>query len=708
MRLIVLAALLALLGSAAHAVPTPVDFATVSMTTLGEPRTVTDTLCVSDGRDLVCDRGAQLLSNGVISTTGLTVNGVSITGSGGSASPTNVPAFSAYLSSGNQSIGAAWTKIPFNSEEFDTLNNYDNVSTYQFRPTVPGRYQVNVSVSCDGQYCYAGVAKNGTLMVSGLGGSQSGHVSMIVDMNGTTDYIEGRAYNNGSIVYAGIGTRMSASLLASGNGLISGTTGVGASKLASLTDVSLSNVTGMDILRFNGVSWTNVNVQNAISTTTMVTGWPDAIRCTASGGQTRVLYLAASPAGNGLYYYVDPVYDAADILIAYTSAGTFHSQGAAFDSSSSCYNRSISTLYAEGKAFNFIGGSGTGTALGDRITSGTASGVVAMAGGTISFTTGSTSGTAYLDTLGRFIGAGVSTTGAISATSIYAGNSLQLASPSSVTACNSSSIGAIRYAGGDFSFCRNGSAWEPLSSLGGSASKLASLTDVVTSGAVSGSVLAFNAATSSWTALPIQQVMSTTTMRAGFPDALVCVDTGGSPAPTGRVSIMHFDYVEASTGTATYRALAAMPSGGHDSLTWNPNGTYNSKYQSGVSDTRDCEGQSISALYAAGKAFNYIGSANGNSALGDRITSGTSAVVVNSATGIVSISQLGAVTSYVHPSLGYVGPGVSATGTVSGSKVATNVVKFSGATGSCATAADEGTFFYDIARKRLQVCSLRN
>lgn len=49
----------------------------------------------------------------------------------------------------------------------------------------------------------------------------------------------------------------------------------------------------------------------------------------------------------------------------------------------------------------------------------------------------------------------------------------------------------------------------------------------------------------------------------------------------------------------------------------------------------------------------------------DRITSGTSAVVVNSATGIVSISQLGAVASYIHPSLGYVGPGVSVTGRVS-------------------------------------------
>lgn len=130
-----------------------------------------------------------------------------------------------------------------------------------------------------------------------------------------------------------------------------------------------------------------------------------------------------------------------------------------------------------------------------------------------------------------------------------------------------------------------------------------------------------------------------------------------------------------------------------------------------------CDANRTGAIRYAGGDFSFcrngsvwetLTSLGGGGGLGDRITSGTSAVVVNSATGIVSISQLGAVASYVHPSLGYVGPGVSATGTVSGSKVATNVLKLSGVTSSCATVADEGAFFYDTSRKRLQVCSLRN
>lgn len=68
----------------------------------------------------------------------------------------------------------------------------------------------------------------------------------------------------------------------------------------------------------------------------------------------------------------------------------------------------------------------------------------------------------------------------------------------------------------------NGAA---VSSFGGAgASKLASLTDVDVSGKVSGSVLVYNAGTISWTALPIQSVMSTTTMTANFPDAIKCHD----------------------------------------------------------------------------------------------------------------------------------------------------------------------------------------
>lgn len=101
-------------------------------------------------------------------------------------------------------------------------------------------------------------------------------------------------------------------------------------------------------------------------------------------------------------------------------------------------------------------------------------------------------------------------------------------------------------------------------------------------------------------------------------------------------------------------------------------------------------------VFSNGSVWTAIGSGGG---ISDRIVSGTSAVVMNSATGIVSISQFGAVASYVHPSLGYVGPGVSTTGTVS-----TTRVHLAATPGQCATAADIGSMFRSATTGRLQVC----
>lgn len=81
-------------------------------------------------------------------------------------------------------------------------------------------------------------------------------------------------------------------------------------------------------------------------------------------------------------------------------------------------------------ATKFIGdGSGlTGlSTTGDRIVS-TSANIVVGNGGTISLTTGGVSGTAYFDTVGRFVGAGVSTTGMISTTGLYANGLVAIAS----------------------------------------------------------------------------------------------------------------------------------------------------------------------------------------------------------------------------------------------------------------------------------------
>jgi hypothetical protein len=108
------------------------------------------------------------------------------------------PAFSAY-NSVNQSIsGATVTKVLFQTEEFDTNNNYD-ASNSRFTPTVAGYYQVNamtVSSSAVNRQC--NIYKNGTGVRLG-NNPQSAFwtgVSAMVYMNGTTDYLEIYTYTN--------------------------------------------------------------------------------------------------------------------------------------------------------------------------------------------------------------------------------------------------------------------------------------------------------------------------------------------------------------------------------------------------------------------------------------------------------------------------------------------------------------------------------
>ena len=112
------------------------------------------------------------------------------------------PAFSAVRGTSTQSVSAAtYTKIQFNVEEFDTNSNYDNATNYRFTPTVAGYYQVSLSIySTTGAAAnfYVYLYKNGanfkmvTNIPTGGGGTSAGLAgSVLVYMNGSTDYVEG-------------------------------------------------------------------------------------------------------------------------------------------------------------------------------------------------------------------------------------------------------------------------------------------------------------------------------------------------------------------------------------------------------------------------------------------------------------------------------------------------------------------------------------
>ena len=107
------------------------------------------------------------------------------------------PAFSAYPSSAQSISGGTWTKIQYNTEEFDTNSNYDT-SNYRFTPTVAGYYQVSAAMggsSITSAYYGTAIYKNGSEFKDGMfysvaAAGPRGGLSALVYLNGSTDYVE--------------------------------------------------------------------------------------------------------------------------------------------------------------------------------------------------------------------------------------------------------------------------------------------------------------------------------------------------------------------------------------------------------------------------------------------------------------------------------------------------------------------------------------
>jgi len=118
---------------------------------------------------------------------------------------TNTPAFHAYLSSPQTGVSdGVLTKCQFNAESFDTDNCYDNSSNYRFTPNVAGKYYVYSLVSANAlsasnvSLYLIQIRKNGAGITQGtvdyrnnanayIGASFN---AIVVDMNGTSDYLE--------------------------------------------------------------------------------------------------------------------------------------------------------------------------------------------------------------------------------------------------------------------------------------------------------------------------------------------------------------------------------------------------------------------------------------------------------------------------------------------------------------------------------------
>lgn len=121
------------------------------------------------------------------------------------------PAFYAYKSVNQTGISnATYTKITFDTVTFDTNSN---LASSRFTPTVAGYYQINSSSDMGSAvtYGYTILAKNGTQVIMGSGGSSSAAselistLSGVIYFNGSTDYIEVYVYvtSTSNVIYTG-------------------------------------------------------------------------------------------------------------------------------------------------------------------------------------------------------------------------------------------------------------------------------------------------------------------------------------------------------------------------------------------------------------------------------------------------------------------------------------------------------------------------
>jgi len=112
------------------------------------------------------------------------------------------PAFSTYLSANFSLSFNANTKVTFDTEDFDTNNNF---ASNRFTPTVAGYYQISVGFGLTAAqtsslslivYIYKNGASVGQAIGTGAASFPGSAVSKLIYFNGSTDYVEAYAYTN--------------------------------------------------------------------------------------------------------------------------------------------------------------------------------------------------------------------------------------------------------------------------------------------------------------------------------------------------------------------------------------------------------------------------------------------------------------------------------------------------------------------------------
>ena len=129
----------------------------------------------------------------------------------------NTPAFEVKLNASQNISNNTLTKAQFDTVLLDTDTCFDNTTNYRFTPTTTGKYYIYGAVSAttnasENNFVIAQLYKNGSLYTGResfmdtrfqKGQTYTVNVSAIVDMNGSTDFVElyGRTFGGGGSLF---------------------------------------------------------------------------------------------------------------------------------------------------------------------------------------------------------------------------------------------------------------------------------------------------------------------------------------------------------------------------------------------------------------------------------------------------------------------------------------------------------------------------
>ncbi|MBI1272911.1 MAG: hypothetical protein GC131_02355 [Alphaproteobacteria bacterium] len=128
------------------------------------------------------------------------------TGAGGGGGSSTGPSFFVRKTIDQTVATSTWTKLTWQTEIFDTN---DNFASDRFTPTEAGKYIFAASAYCGngGTICYIGIYKNGALIsYEGQAGTPTNYIpnaSVILDMNGSSDYVEAYIYSGSTTITGG-------------------------------------------------------------------------------------------------------------------------------------------------------------------------------------------------------------------------------------------------------------------------------------------------------------------------------------------------------------------------------------------------------------------------------------------------------------------------------------------------------------------------